>query len=471
MITSARRRLQPPSPLAGRLSVQSLLFALGEGTFLTGSAVFFTQIVGLTAAQVGLGLTVAGLASFLAAVPSGKLVDLFGPKRMWAVSALGQAALFTLWPFIDSFAGYLAMAAVMEVVGGLGQAAYGAYTIDVLPQQERVGSRAYMYSALNLGFTLGSLVGGIALAFDSDSVLRGVPWFTTVLFAANAVMILRLPNAPHDDRTREERRVKVPGPGPLRNPGWMLTEFFTGVFWTNQVLLNVVIPLWLVERTDAPRVLLAFLFGTNTVMCIFLPMAAARGVRDVPTALRAVRVSTAFFVLSCLITLATHDTVGWITIALVWLGHVTVTGAELFLSAASWSFEAELMDPRQRGAYQGAGALGGTLGKVWAPAVYTFLAMRWGAGGWLLIAAIVVVAAVAVHPSARSALRFLDRHVPPEARDDAEHGTGQQAGQQAGHEAGPADAPAPPAPSLGDPTPPLYETLEPVGRTTGMPLP
>ncbi|MGN6782364.1 MAG: MFS transporter [Marmoricola sp.] len=412
-------RLHPPSPLAGRLSLQSLLFALGEGTFMTGSAVFFTQIVGLTAAQVGLGLTLAGAASFVTAVPAGKLVDRFGPKRMWALSALGQAALFALWPFIGTLGAYLVMAAAMEVVGGLGQAAYGAYTIDVLPQHERVGSRAYMYSALNLGFTLGSLVGGIALAFDSDTVLRGVPWLTTVLFAANAVMILRLPNARHDERTPEERRVKVPGPGPLRNPGWMLTTFFTGVFWTNQVLLNVVIPLWLVERTDAPRVLLAFLFGTNTVMCIFLPTLAARGVRDVTSALRAVRISTVFFVLSCLITLATHDTVGLLTIVLVWLGHVTVTGAELYLSAASWSFEAELMDPRQRGAYQGASGLSSTLGKVWAPAVYTFLAMQWGAGGWLLIAGIVVVAAVAVHPSAHLAQRFLDTHVPLADRDDA----------------------------------------------------
>jgi hypothetical protein len=57
-------------------------------------------------------------------------------------------------------------------------------------------------------------------------------------------------------------------PRPLRNLGWLLTTFFGGVFWTNQVLLNVVIPLWLVQETDAPRVLLAFLFGTNTVLCI-----------------------------------------------------------------------------------------------------------------------------------------------------------------------------------------------------------
>ena len=112
------------------------------------------------------------------------------------------------------------------------------------------------------------------------------------------------------------------------------------------------------------------------------------------------------------ITLATHDTIGWVTIALVWLGHVTVTGAELYLSAASWSFEAELMDPRQRGAYQGAAELSSTLGRVWAPAVYTFLAMNWGAAGWLVIAGIIVVATIGVHPSTRLALSIQARISP-----------------------------------------------------------
>ncbi len=386
---------------------------------MTGSAVFFTQIVGLSAAQVGLGLTLAGIAAFLAAVPMGKLVDRFGPKKMWAVSATGQAAMFAVWPFINDFKGYLAMAVCMEVIGALGGAAHGAYTIDVLPPDERVKSRAYMYSALNVGFTLGSLMGGIALAFRSNQVLHVLPWFTAVVFLVNAVAVTRLPKASHDERTPEQRKVRIPGPGPMRNPGWMLTTFFTGVFWTNQVLLNIVIPLWLVEQTDAPRVLLAFLFATNTVMCIFLPMVASRGVKDLPTALKAVRLSSTFFVVSCLITLATHDTVGWITIFLVWLGHVTVTGAELYLSAASWSFEAELMDPRQRGAYQGAAELSMTLGKVWAPAVYTFLALNWGAAGWLVIAGIIVVATIAIHPSTRLARRFLERHVPADVLADA----------------------------------------------------
>lgn len=118
-------------------------------------------------------------------------------------------------------------------------------------------------------------------------------------------------------------------------------------------------------------VLLASLFGIDTVMCIFLPMVTSRGVRDVPTALRAIRVSSVFFVLSRVITLVTHDTVGWVRIALVWLGHVTVTGAEL----------------------------SSTLDKVWAPALYTFPAMTWGAAGWLVIDAIVVAAAMLLHPA------------------------------------------------------------------------
>ena len=410
MIRTIATKAKPPSTLAGRLSAQSLLFAVGEGTFMTGSAVFFTQIVGLTAAQVGLGLTVAGVFAFASAVPMGKLVDRFGSQRMWAASAALQAALFAVWPFIDGFAGYLAMAVVMEVAGALGGAAHGAYTINVLPTDERVRSRAYMYSALNVGFTLGSLLGAVALAFHSNDALRAVPWFTAAVFVVNAVSITRLPRTGHDhDRTPEERAVRIE-PNPLRNPGWMATTFFVGVLWTNQVVLNVVIPLWLVEATDAPRTILALLFGTNTVMCIFLPMAAARGVKDVTTALRALRISTTFFVVSCVVTMLTHETVGWVTVATMLLAHVVLTGAELFLSAASWSVEAELMDPRQRGSYQGAAELSGTLGRVWAPALYTFLALSWGSQGWLVIALIVVVATVGLHRSVPAGQRFLERH-------------------------------------------------------------
>src|SRR6478735_3720605 len=90
-------RLAGPTPLVRRLSSQSVLSAFGDGVFLTGSAVFFTQVVGLTAARVRLGLTITGLVTFAFAVPLGKLSDRLGARRVWAACSLIEALLYLGW--------------------------------------------------------------------------------------------------------------------------------------------------------------------------------------------------------------------------------------------------------------------------------------------------------------------------------------------------------------------------------------
>lgn len=405
-------RLAGPTPLVRRLSAQSVLSAFGDGVFLTGSAVFFTQIVGLSAAQVGLGLSVAGVVTFLLAVPLGKLSDRYGARTVWALASLVEALLYLAWLAVGGIATFVAMMIVLETVSTASRAARNAYRFDVFPREERVSSNAYFRAARNVGYTLGALLAGIALATDSDDVIRAVPLATAALLLLNAVLVARLPRAIHHaeeaplEQVLEEAGARQSA---LRNRGYVVMSVCSGVLATHQVLLNVVIPLWLVEETDAPRVLLAWLFGTNTLMAVLLQVAAARGITTVADSLRAQRRGAFFFVLSCGIVLVTHDTVGWVTIVLVWGGHVTVTGAELFGSAGDWGLQAELSDPSRRGEYQGVTQLGYTLGSVWAPAAYTFLAMEWGAQGWLVIAAVVAVAAVAIHPAARAAERYLTR--------------------------------------------------------------
>ncbi|GAA4080264.1 MFS transporter [Nocardioides kongjuensis] len=410
-------RLAGPTPLVRRLSGQSVLSAFGDGVFLTGSAVFFTQIVGLSAARVGLGLSVAGLVTFLLAVPLGKLSDRYGAKRVWAIASLVEALLYLAWLTVGGLLTFIAMMIVLENVTSASRSARNAYRFDVFPREERVSSNAYFRAARNVGYTLGALLAGIALATNDDHVIRAVPVATAALLILNATLVSRLPSVAHHaeeapleevldtavDGVRGDRR------SALRNKGYVAMAVCGGVLGTHQVLLNVVIPLWLVEETDAPHVLLAWLFGTNTVMAVLLQVAAARGVTTVADSLRAQRRGAFFFVLSCGIVLVTHDTVGWVTIALVWIGHVTVTGAELFQSAGEWGLQAELSDPARRGEYQGVSQLGYTLGTVWAPAAYTFLAMEWGTPGWLVIAGIVLVAAVLIHPAARAAERHLTR--------------------------------------------------------------
>ena len=287
-------RFLPPNPLARRLSFQSILFAIGQGAFLTGSAVFFTHIVGLTAAQVGLGLTIAGLVSFAFAVPLGRFADKVGTRRLWAVSSFIDAGLFLVWPWLEGFTQFVAMVVVLEVVGTAGYTAFGAYSLNVFPREDRVRSQAFMRSALNIGFTIGALIGGLALATNSDTVIRWMPVLPAVILFVNAFLITRLPEAHGEVDASSDVEALVDSPkrtSVLRNRGYLAMSFFDGILGTNQVLLNVVIPLWLVQETDAPRVLLAWLFGTNTVLAVLLQVPASRGSETVNGALRAARIT------------------------------------------------------------------------------------------------------------------------------------------------------------------------------------
>ena len=304
---------------------------------------------------------------------------------------------------------FILLLALLSAVSTAGNTGRNVYRIAVFPRDVRVRALAYMRAARNVGYTLGALAGGIALAIGTREAIIAVPILTGVLLLLNAVMVAMLPSidrpvthAVHDDDTG-------PAPPAWRNHGFVVLSACNGVLTSNQVLLNVVVPLWLVERTDAPHTLLAWLFGTNTVMAVALQVRASRGSETVPGALRAVRLCGWSFVLSCLVISATHETVGWVSIALIWLGHVTITGAELWQSASDWGFQSELSDHRRLGDYQGVWGLGYQAGPIIFPGLYTFLALQWGAPGWAVIAALAVLAAVVAHPAARAAERYLER--------------------------------------------------------------
>src|SRR5688500_17832499 len=237
-------RLAGPTPLVRRLSSQSVLSAFGDGVFLTGSAVFFTQVVGLSAAQVGLGLTIAGVVTFGLSVPLGKLSDRFGAKRVWAACSAMEAALYLVWLAVGGMATFIAMMIALELVSTTSRAARNAYRFDVFPREERVSSSAYFRAARNVGYTLGALLAGVALATNDLDVIRAVPVITAVLLLFNSLLVSRLPrttqHADHENAlealVHTEGRVSA-----LKNRGFLLMSICDGVLATHQVLLNVVI--------------------------------------------------------------------------------------------------------------------------------------------------------------------------------------------------------------------------------------
>ncbi|MFD7717087.1 MFS transporter [Streptomyces sp. NPDC059814] len=403
--------LLPSAPLTRRLSMQAALFALGQGSFLAGSAFYFTRVIGLSAAEVGLGHTVAGVVIFLVAVPLGRATDRLGPRKMWALGAGLQGALYLVYPWVHGFGTFLAILVAIYFADAAGRAGRGAYMLSAFAGEERIKSLAYVRSALNAGFAVGALLGGATLAVESTRFLHTIPMATGTVMLVNAVLIARLPGLSVVAAPAERSPSRL---GALRNRGFLLVNVALGVLSTNQVLLNVVIPLWLVEETDAPRWLLAWLFATHTVLVVVLQVRASRVARTLPGALAAGRLSAACTAATCVVVVVASGTSGWTTIALIWCGYIVLTGAALFHAAADWGVVAELSDPARRGEYQGVVRVGNTLGTVWAPAVYTFVAMNWAVGGWLVIGVLALGAAAAARPAAGAAERYLRTHALPE---------------------------------------------------------
>lgn len=406
------RSVLPPTKLERDLALQSVLSAFATGSFLTGTAVFFTQIVGLTGAQVGLGMSAAALVTLVLSIPLGRLTDLVGAKSLWVASSLVEALLYLAWPLASGFTAFVVLLAVLASVETAGRSARNVYRLEVFPRATRVRAMAYQRAARNVGYTLGAGTAGVALGIGTREAIIAVPLVTAALLLVNAAMITFLPAITRSPAASAGPEVHV-SPAALKNVGFVALALCNGVLASNQVLLNVVVPLWLVEQTDAPRTLLAWLFGTNTVLAVLLQVRASRGAESVAGSLRAVRWSGWAFALSCAVISVTHSTVGWVSIVLIWIGHITITGAELWQSASDWGFTSELSDPRRLGDYQGVWGLGYQIEPIIFPGLYTFLALSWGTAGWAVIALIAVSAAVLSHPAARAAQRHLDRHAQP----------------------------------------------------------
>ena len=400
-------RWLPPTSLGRALSLQSALYAVGTGVFVSGNAVYFTRIVGLSAGQVGLGISLGGAVSMAAAVPAGRLADRVGLRGAWTVAALVEAMLYLAYPWVHGLAGFAALIGLLALAQALGAGGRGGYTLAAVPRAQRVRILAFVRSALNIGFTVGAALAGLALATEDDTVVRAIPFLTAGLLFVNGALVFRLPAV--STPVAEAMAPPQPGEAALRNRRFALISALNGLMSVDQVLLSVVFPLWLVTRTDAPHAVLAWLYGTNTVLVVLLQVRASRGSETVSGAARSVRVAGLAVLGACLAVTPTAWSSGTATVLLLWLGYVLLTGAELFHSAAGWGFLSELSDPERRGEYHGVWKLGQQAQLMVGPVTCTWLAVTWHPEGLLVIGLVALSVSVLMAGVGAGAQRGLDR--------------------------------------------------------------
>ncbi|GII85770.1 MFS transporter [Sphaerisporangium siamense] len=401
------RLLPPPGP--GRmLVICSAVASVGNGLYLSGSAIYFIREVGLSSWQVGLGLSLVGLISLPINVPLGYLADRFGPREVTILTTLTKVVALIAAMFVANFPMYLLVVGVLGVADSGGQVARGALISGLMGREGRVALSAYLRSVFNAGFTLGVLGAGIVIAFDTRPAYLSLMLGNAAAMVLAAILYLRLPRVPG---TRGEKKREGGGWLALRDWPYLAVAQVAGIARLGPTLAAVGLPVWLVTRTDAPRALAAWLYAINTLMVVLLQVRAARGADTVPGAARLQRWTFLGLAGACVVTGLASGAPPLLATAIMVVGMVVFTLGEIWGEGARWGLRYELAPDHAQGQYGGMFSTGDALAAIAGPTLVTVLPERFGLAGWIALAVIFLAGLAASGPVIRWAERTRPRFV------------------------------------------------------------
>ncbi|MER5968936.1 MFS transporter [Streptomyces sp. NPDC002055] len=395
------RSLLPRSRTVWVLALSTLARSIGHGIVVTVSVLYFTYSVDIPAARVGLGLTVAAVVGMVVSIPAGHLSDLLGARTASTAFVLMQG--LTLWGYtlVGGFAGLLVAASLVAVAESASGAARGALVALAVEAPERVRTRAYLRSVTNVGFSLGTVVGGLALNHDTRTVYLAELFVGGAVFLAAGLVFLALPHLPPVPRAD-------PGASRwlvLRDRPFAVVGLLNAVLIMNSGILNVALPIWIAERTEAPASVFAALLLVNTVLVVLCQVPVSRGAEDIPGGARALRRSGLWLAACCGVFALAAGQSAWVAVGVLAVGVVLHTIGELLYSAGSWALSYELAPDHAQGQYQGMFGLTTQLGTAVTPAVTTVLIVGYGWVGWAVLAAGLAAAGLAAPAVSRWAER------------------------------------------------------------------
>ncbi|WP_305785403.1 MFS transporter [Symbioplanes lichenis] len=389
--------LPEPGPIRV-LAWATLVNTVGTGLWMASSALFLTRSAGLSVAQTGLALTIVGLAGLVTSTPAGYLADRLGPRGV-AVGCLAGTGLCELGLLgVRSMAGFLLVAVPIAVLDMAQRGARGAILGRGVPGDRRVYARAYLRSVTNVGLTAGVGIAGIGLAVDTRAAYLALIVGDAVTYLVAAALLTRLAPLARVARTGSGPRLVA-----LRDRPFLAFVALDGVLALNFSLLEVVLPLWIAVRTDAPRWMVSVLFAVNTVAVVLLQVRLARGTDSAGGAARASRRAGFALAAACALLALTEGTAGGATVAFLLAAAVAHVTAEMWYSAGGWGVSFALAPEHAHGQYQGAYTMGQQVGAVIGPVAITWLTVGHGVPGWLVLAVVFVAAGCAIPPVVRRA--------------------------------------------------------------------
>ncbi|MFG2876112.1 MFS transporter [Streptomyces sp. NPDC048337] len=398
------RGSMPGGSVGARLAVMAITNAVGTGAFLAVSVPFVTRSVGLTAGNLGLGLTLSAVISLGTAIPIGHLADRIGPKKVLVGVNLWRCACFLVYPFVQNLWQFLTLLCVLGVADKAASPMEQALVGQAVATEERVRVIALLRSIRNVGFTVGALVGGLGLMIDTRPGYAAILLVNAAAFAVSATLASRLPLLNEVGKSLRKRfSAKV-----LKDGSFLAFTGINAVLTMHMTLLSIGIPLWIVGHTKVSPAVISPLVAVNTVLAVVLQMRASRGTDTIAGAARALLWAGASLAVCSLLLTAAPKLPVVLAVGVLLLAIIALTGGELWQSAGGWGGSYLLAVPGQEGVYLSVFWLGVAIQQIAAPLLIS-LVVTVGATGWIALAALFAASGLAAPAIGRWAQAQMDR--------------------------------------------------------------
>lgn len=387
-----RERLLPGPGPRRTLAAATFVNAFGSGMFMSSSALYFTRVVHLPMHQVAFGMFVGAMVGLVAGIYGGRIADRWGARETQIAVMLAGAASMGGFLLVDALWSFVLISTLTGIVFAADKSSR-APLIRGFGGDDPAGFRAYLRAGTNLGISLGALAAGVAIQLDTAPAYLALVAGRALSFAGCALALLWLP-----------RLAPIPAPpfsgrwDALRDRPYLAATLLNCLMSLHFAVPTFLLPLWIVEHTQAPRWMVSGVLVLNTVLVITLQVAVSRNVADPRAA--GVRMRWAGLAICAGLGLmaAAGGVPAWAAVALLVAATAVYTLGELWHAAAAMEYSFGLAPAHAQGQYAGVFGLGGGLAEALAPSVLGALALGLGTPGWFLLGALFLTVGLAGRP-------------------------------------------------------------------------
>ena len=390
----------------------TLINTYGIGLILTAMTLYAIKVVHLTAQNSGLALTIAGLVGLLAAMPMGALADRRGPRDISRLAMLLMAASavgFVL--FARDFVSYLIVATVQ------GAALSASVTADVallrrVGGEEATTFRSQTQAVFNLGVSLGVATCGVAIQLNTVNAYRALFLGQALTSLIGVAIVGRLPKFEPLPGAHEESVVAA-----LKDRPFLGYTVLSGAMYMQYFVLTLLLPVWVVYHTHAPRWSVSAFVIVNTVLVVLFQVRIGKTVQTIKRGGAAIRRAGVIFLVSCSAMGLATGIPAWAALLLLAAAVVLHTYGELWHSSGTFALDFGLAPEHAQGQYQGLVGMGNGAGQALSPFVLIGLVLAGGRLGFVLLGAWFALLGLAAPAVARWGERT--RPATPETESEA----------------------------------------------------